>query len=141
MGPTLIAMFVGYIAYQQWQVNQASLRERLFERRFKIFKDTQIFLSHILREGRLEDSALTEFFEAPQMARFLFGNEMADYLKEIRTRAIKMHGLEKSARRAEVGPKRSEPIDKEYAEIKWLNGQLETIFDKFEPYLGFKHHK
>jgi len=53
LGPTIIAMIVVYIAYQQWRVNQANLREKLFERRFEVFKQTQAFLSEIFREAKL----------------------------------------------------------------------------------------
>ena len=60
-GPAIIAVFVAYIAYQQWQVNRAVLREKLFDRRFELFKDTQRFLSAILRDGELKGEALAEF--------------------------------------------------------------------------------
>jgi hypothetical protein len=52
-----IAMLGIYIAYQQWSVNRANLREKLFERRFQIFKKAQSFLSEILGKAKLSDES------------------------------------------------------------------------------------
>jgi len=41
----------------------------------------------------------------------------------------------------EVGEKRSELVEQEHVELEWLTDQLNVIFDKFEPYLGFQDHK
>jgi len=141
VGPTLIAIFIAYVAFQQWQVNRANLREKLFERRFAIFKQTQTFLSTIFRQAKVNDKALTEFHEAPQLARFLFGKDIQDYLNELRKSALKIRLYSIKLKDIPVGEKRNEMVEKEHDELTWLTDQLEVLFDRFDPYLGFEKHK
>jgi|LGOV01.1.fsa_nt_gb cytochrome oxidase assembly protein ShyY1 len=141
IGPTLIAVFIAYVAYQQWQVNRANLKERLFERRMKIFSETQSYLSEILRDAKISDKSMWAFNETHQMARFLFGKEIQDYLIEIRSRSIKMNFLQKKFSALPVGDKRSALVSEEHLELVWLTDQLNVIFDIFEPFLSFENHK
>jgi hypothetical protein len=137
LGPTLIAGIVAYVAWQQWRVNRAALREKLFDRRWDIFKETQAFLSAILTAGKVPDDELARYFDTCQRARFLLGEELSDYLEEIRKRAInmRMHGRKREG--LEPGEERSRHVDGEYDELHWLTKQLGEIFNKFMPYLSF----
>jgi hypothetical protein len=45
--PTIAVLGV-YIAYNQWRTNKDSLRERLYEKRFDVYKGTQKLLSKII---------------------------------------------------------------------------------------------
>jgi len=140
IGPSLIALFVAYIAFQQWQVNRANLRERLFDRRFEVFRETQNFLSSVLRDAKVSNEALAEFQEAPQIARFLFDEKLAKYLSEIRNHAIDLQMHHEISKEPTNEEKRLDAVGKKHEEIKWLIAQLPVIFDKFEPFLGFKNH-
>ena len=60
----LIALLAVAIAYQQWRLNRANLRERLFDRRFELFKASQAFLSEILAKATFDDEALWRFTDA-----------------------------------------------------------------------------
>ncbi|MAQ37404.1 MULTISPECIES: hypothetical protein [Thioclava] len=137
LGPTLIAGIVAYVAWQQWRVNRAALREKLFGRRWDIFRETQAFLSAILSNGKVPDDELARYFDTCQRARFLLGKELSDYLEEIRTRATKMQMHHSAREGLEPGEERSRHIDCEYDELKWLTNQLGEIFKKFMPYLSF----
>ncbi|MDK3018085.1 hypothetical protein [Pseudodonghicola flavimaris] len=137
LGPTLIAIFVAYVAYQQWQVNRATLREKLFNRRFAVFKATQAFLSTVLKDGHVSNDALLGFHEPPQLARFLFDRELSDYLGNIRTKALEARMF---ARKAEADHN-TDALEREAESLIWLNDQIPAIFEKFEPWLGFKKHR
>ena len=137
----LIAVLGVWIAYQQWNTNQANLREKLFERRFAVFKQTQKFLSEISRARRLEDSALADFHDTPQVARFLFGPEISSYLEEIRQQAFKQRRHERRAQNAKDEAQRVTALRQEDEALDWLSDQLPAMFDKFEPWLGFRDHK
>lgn len=141
IGPTLIAIFIAYVAFQQWQVNRANLREKLFERRFAVFKQTQVFLSSVMRDAAVSDKALGEFHDGPQIARFLFGRDVQNYLFEIRKRAMSVRKFSRKMKTLQVGDHLTEVVNKEEAELDWLLKQLDVVFDKFEPYLGFEKHK
>ncbi|KQI72041.1 hypothetical protein AN191_07755 [Loktanella sp. 5RATIMAR09] len=141
LGPTLIALFVAYVAFQQWKVNQATLRERLFERRMAVFAQTQTLLSSILRSAKCDDDALANFHSAPQVARFLFEKDLANYLEKIRRSALAMRLAQTKYDGLPVGEERSKHVDAEHKELAWLTEQLDCIFVHFQPYLGFSNHK
>lgn len=161
VGPTLIALIVAYIAFQQWKLAQAKLRESLFDRRFEVFKDTQAFVSYILQKTKLP----TDPFEAHERytafgvihlkSRFLFGKDMEEYLSEIYSRSNKVriseppresliyddHWESSSTESKENNGEREVGTECEKKEIEWLKDQQEIIFDKFEPYLSFEKFK
>lgn len=141
IGPTLIAIFIAYVAFQQWQVNRANLREKLFERRFAVFKQTQVFLSSVMRDETVSNKTLGEFHDGPQIARFLFGRDVQNYLFEIRKRAVSIRKYSRKMKTLPVGDQLTELVNKEDADLDWLVQQLDVIFDIFEPYLGFEKHK
>ena len=136
-----IAGIAVLIAYQQWAVNKATLREKLFDRRFKVFRETQAFLSEIFREAKFSEASFLSFSDTCQRARFLFGKPMQGYLLEVRGRANKMSSLQRQLEIIPVGEQRNNTCDLEKKELMWLTDQLESIFDRFEPYLGFERDK
>jgi hypothetical protein len=136
----VIAGFVAWIAFMQWRLNTATLREKLFERRFAIFKETQTFLSEILRDAKISDESLWNFGDTCQRSRFLFGKKMQNYLLEIRRRASKMSMHRSTHKDYPVGKERSKEVELEHNELEWLTDQLTPIFDRFEPYLQFAKH-
>ncbi|MGC9368302.1 MAG: hypothetical protein ACP5DX_02065 [Paracoccaceae bacterium] len=138
LGPTLVASVVAYIAFQQWRVNRATLREKLFDRRWQVFKESQAFLSEILREAKYSEESYWKFTDTCQRARFLFKDDISKYLMEIRTRAGQMRMYQKQLEGLPVGQKRSDIVEKENIELAWLADQLVPIFDKFKPYLSFR---
>ncbi|GHA41097.1 hypothetical protein GCM10008927_01730 [Amylibacter ulvae] len=136
-GPILVAIVVGYIAYQQWQVNRASFKEKMFDRRYTIYKGTQKFLGSILRSARVEDEEFFEFMGVVEESKFLFGSDVSSYLEEIRVHSIDMRLSHSKYQNLPVGDERSEFVAKEHAELKWLNDQLGLLVSKFEKYINF----
>ena len=55
IGTLAVAVVIAVITYQQHLTNRLRLRHELFERRFAIFKTTQVYLSKIMQEGGLKD--------------------------------------------------------------------------------------
>ncbi|MPQ92501.1 hypothetical protein [Thioclava sp. JE_KL1] len=137
LGPTLIAGIVAYVAWQQWRVNRAALREKLFDRRWDIFNETQAFLSTTLSGGKVHDDDLARYSDTCQRARFLLGKDLSDYLEKIRTHAITMRMHRMKIEGLEPGEERSKHIHGEYDELRWLTDQLGATFKKFMPYLSF----
>lgn len=141
VGPTLIAVFIAYVAYQQWQVNRANLREKLFDKRFAVFEQTQMLLTSVVREANASNDAIEKFHSAPKLGRFLFGNDIHEYLVDILRRA---HKLQMYHSQLEERPVCDDPISvaKQHSdELRFLIKQFEVFPEKFEPYLGFEKHK
>ncbi|MEM8653783.1 MAG: hypothetical protein AAGF36_03490 [Pseudomonadota bacterium] len=141
LAPALIALFVAYIAYQQWLVNRSNLKEKLFDRRFEIFKGTQRFLSHILRDAKVSDDQLFEFFDVVQRSRFMFDKEIHLYLVEVRKRALKLQTYQAELLELEAGTDRKNIVHMKYEQLKWLTDQGPKIFDIFAPYMSFGRNR
>ena len=102
-----------------------------------MFKETQAFLSEILRDAKYSEESYWKFTDTCQRARFLFKPDIHSHLIEIRNRAGKMRMYQKESDGLEPGTSRSALIDKQYVELEWLNDQLDPLFDRFNPYLSF----
>jgi hypothetical protein len=133
----VIAGIVAYIAYLQWKLNKALVREKLFERRFEVFRSTQKFLTKISEKIDFDMSDLWEFSDAVQRSRFLFDEEIHTYLKAITDRALDLKlSTDLMTDPSESGNMSAHSASRSASAI-WLNNQLSVIFQKFQPYLSF----
>lgn len=107
------------------------LRLRLYDRRYKLFDASTMFLSAALIKEEFAQTDLIAFDVGTCEALFLFGPDIADYLKQIRDRACKM----KLARKL--------PDQQGTAQVQfdWLYGQFEPMSKLFYPYFAFSHIK
>lgn len=134
----LIASLVAYIAWQQWKVNRESLKERLFERRMEVFRETQDYIQEIIRTASISDASIAKFNKTHQNAFFLFGPEIQIYLKEIKNRSLDMRLFQTKLEDLPVGEERSKMVDKYIGELKWLSGQWDIAFEEFRPFMSFE---
>jgi len=137
----VIATAVAYIAFLQWKLTKASVREKLFDRRFDVFKETQKFLTGISEKLDFDQESLAKFTDAWQRSRFLFGDDIQQCLKKIRDRAL---GLQLSTALMDdpnEAENRSVHVRDRTNHGIWLNAQLGENFGKFKPYLSFQNEK
>ena len=113
----------------------------VFDRRLPIYLVTEKFLVQIVRAGQASWNELLEFGRDTDLALFLFCPEMADYLKNIYTKAVDL-----SACKARIpSAMRQEPKD-EYLRLRneerelidWLAHQLEAMRTQFAKYMTLK---
>lgn len=137
VAPILIAAGVAYLGYLQLHLNRATVREKLFDRRFEIFRSTQKFLTRISENIDFEMVDFWEFADARQKAKFLFDDELYRYLTKISDRALALKTSNSSIDDPSELQNRMTHVADRHASGIWLNNQLSVIFDKFRPYLGF----
>jgi hypothetical protein len=134
----LIAGLVAYIALRQWQTNRDTLKERLFEKRMEVFRETQAYLGEILRDAKVSEESIWKFNRTHQNALFLFGPDIQKYLIEIRSRSIDMNSYRRQLEGVIVGPERTALVEKEHRELEWLVEHLNVIFERFRPFMSFR---
>ena len=90
VGPTLIAGFIAYIAYQQWQVNVASLREKLFNRRMEIFDYSQnLRITVFAQNAKNRNQGFSkEMDDKLNVCSFLFDEEVFNWLSRVTKHVI-----------------------------------------------------
>lgn len=137
----LIGGFVGYVGFMQLQVNRNRFKLDLFEKRFSVYKATQVFLTHILSVARVDLQQLFEFRAGTQDAVFLFGDEVPRYLKQIDSKALRCWTVKETYEDTPVGEERSKLCKEEEELLSWLLDQLPKLTEVFLPYLEFKTWK
>jgi hypothetical protein len=93
----LIGVFAGYIAWRQWRTAQDRLVLDLFERRFQVFQElTRTIADAFSTKANVQISDLANFDAATEKARYLFGADVHEYLKQVRSKLIVIHTIELS---------------------------------------------
>ena len=137
----LIAGIVGYVAFLQWKLNRATVREKLFDRRFEVFRVTQKFLTKINESISFEQAVYWEFIDACQKSSFLFDADLEKYLIKIRNRALDLELSTTLMNDPSESANRNQHVQDRYDHGVWLNDQLNVIFRVFKPYLSFARDK
>ena len=120
LATAFIALTVAIVSVRQYRVERMKLRHDLFDRRFAVFKTAQLFVSKVIQDAELPADEYTDFVDAWQRSRFLFGNDVSDYLDELRKRSLKI---------------RYGKMKESTAALTWVTEQPTILFDKFIPYL------
>ncbi len=137
LATTAIAAFVAYIAFTQSKINRATIREKLFDRRFDVFRETQRFLTRISENFSFTQTELGSFTDAYQRSRFLFDGELSNYLQSVRNKALELDCANSLMDAPGEAQNRQQHIRTRHDNGVWLNAQLDVIFVKFHTYLGF----
>ena len=153
---TLVSLVVGYvtwrissgqrgiaasqrdIALEQRRVATAKLNLDLLDRRYELFMEVCGFLSHGSM-GDVTEHSDPRFTNLIPKARFLFGDEIADYMSEASSRKTQLA----VANKQKAGSTWATPEkDAELLEIgKWFSLEATNCFKRFAPYLDFSNWK
>ncbi len=93
----IIGCIAAYIAYQQWKISHKKLKYDLFERRFKIFEATKMFIVNIItcggigsERGRRMIGVANKYLPSTISVYFLFDQDIIDYVEECVRRVNEM---------------------------------------------------
>lgn len=139
----LIALLAAFIAWQQYKINKLRLRHETYERRVKIYKNVQKFLSEISANGHTKFDRCHEFYSEASEAAFLFDNEVMEFIDHLYDR-----GIELAERREELYPSDGSSgvqgagrgvVASRRAELfKWFVNQLSESKELFRKHIGIK---
>jgi hypothetical protein len=132
-----LSVAVVVIAWQQWRVAENKLRLDLFERRYKVYEATRTFLSLIAREATFTDAQFMDFGVVTLDAEFFFKPDVAEYLSQIKMRALDMRVNQRLYEDLPQGDERSRHVEAEHDQLIWLKDQFAELPKIFAPYLGF----
>ena len=131
----VIGIIAALIAYFQWVTAHQKIVLELFDKRFAAFRDVQSAIIPILRHGALTQEEFFTFARAAERCRFLFGNDVHEYLAELRKKMsfISIFTDDTIDRKAEH--ERSKLLDRKYAYLNDItNFEVEGV-PLFAPYL------
>jgi hypothetical protein len=135
-----IAVFGATIAYRQWRIAQNKLKLDLFERRLVIYEAARGYISSVMTSGKTSQIKEMEFLSGTRGAKWLFDDEIVNYLNKVLWHKICALGCVQSE--LEGMPAGEEHTKKIHAQAelkKWLMAQEEVIDNKFSPFLSLRH--
>lgn len=78
LGPTLVAVAVGYVAYQQWFTSRAKLKFDLFEMRFAVFVAARALVAKHLSKDEHAREDIKKEYDILEQNKLLFRSEIAE---------------------------------------------------------------
>lgn len=108
-----IAIVGAFIAWQQWRINRARLKNELFDRRYEQFCVVRDFIGSVMTYGESTLEEQRKYLVGTQGMRFLFDKNIAEYMDtHIWGPAIDLDCLESELQGLPVGDERSENVRK-----------------------------
>ena len=118
--------FLGvYIAWRQWETTAYRYKLDLFEKRFVIYEAVIDFIISIRGGGKVIDVELSKFKDITLPARFIFNDEIADYLSEIKEKAIDLQTYAAEVDGIEAGDEKIKTLKLSSEVKKWLYKQID----------------
>jgi hypothetical protein len=143
LGPFLMVLIAGiacYIAWQQKETAEYKVKLDLFDRRYRVYRGLMDLLAAVVREENISPEVMGKFYCETDTKRFLFGDDINDYLKEVHEKVVNVRLLR---RRIEPHPniteeQRGKAIEKENELVSWLDERITEAATKFDRYMSFK---
>lgn len=123
-------------ALEQRRVATAKLNLDLFDRRYELFMEVWGFLSHGA-VGDVTDPSDPKFTNLIPKARFLFGDDIANYMSQASSKKTQMALANKQKTSA---PYATPQTDQELYELGvWFQSEATNCFKRFADHLDFSH--
>ena len=130
------------LAWQQVQIARTKLQHDLYERRYRVFDAARKLSAEIVTKKAPSDGDLRAFVIGTSDAVFLFDDDIAGYLNEMRKRAYELQSIEKmlevnpdSTPLIPVGEKRTRVVNASSDLFLWFSKNFDGLVDKFKPFL------
>jgi hypothetical protein len=130
-----IAAFAALIAYLQWVTAHQKIVLELFDKRLAAFQQIQAALVPIMRNGAATQEDFFAFARAVERCRFLFGDDVHEYLGELRKKMSFMSVYTDQTIDQRTEPERSRLIDKKYDHLNDLADFEKNGAPLFAPYM------
>lgn len=116
------------------------LNIEVYDRKIQIYRTVRDFLGVILTEATVTIEQLRQFARETDEAIFLFDLDLAEYLREIYKKAVRLRYIDKrlADQRLPVGDERSRLDDEEADLLNWLSDQFEVSRGHFYKYIALR---
>jgi hypothetical protein len=121
------------------QPNRRGVPLAVYERRLPIYKATIEFIRYVVRDLKPEYPQIIKFGHETEEALFLFGEQIAQYLRELSSKAVRLHAVVKMREAAvtynrEVGNFEA-LVSEETSLAAWFTDQYDATRREFAPFL------
>lgn len=131
----IIAVTTTMIAIVQFRLEKQKWRLALYDKRFETYRAVTEFLSLLCTQGRCEHADEIAYLQRASQNRFLFDQDIQEYIEEIYSQSVKRNHIQK-----EVDGAHSEMaghLALQAAELSiWFGKQFKVAESKFAKYIA-----
>jgi hypothetical protein len=132
----VLAIFIAFVAFRQWQTARNKLKLDLFDRRWRIYDGTRDAIAYTLRENHIPMQQYIEFAALIQDADFLFNEPIHKYLQKIKEEINSLTSI--STRLSDnTLQDRDKLIEIKYQKTIWLSEQFVQLKERCGPFFRF----
>lgn len=133
---TIVALVVAYIAVQQHLLEKNKVRMEKYDRRFKVYAAINKVLQSISYTTTFETENLVGYFTDTAQARFLFGDDINNYLATFTYKVIDYRDARRIICLSDDREKRQKADAEQSELLAWFNEQPSIVIQKFQKYLN-----
>ncbi|MDO8433282.1 MAG: hypothetical protein Q7S58_12820 [Candidatus Binatus sp.] len=136
----VIAVVAVNIARQQSKTSAEKLKFDLFDKRYRVFEEILTLLKIMYPKGTVELIDIATFNGRTVESKFLFGNEIVEYIKQISDHAQTLETVNSEMRDAlngVLGSDRLKLVQERREVMQWVRDQFNVVGEKFKKYLDF----
>ncbi len=129
----LIAIVTTFIAYRQWKIEKIKSTHDLFEKRFKIYQQFQIYKSYILQSGTCNIKSYELFTSNTSESIFIFGEDMVKIKRNFEEKGMELWAIEKELESDKLSKdEKSTKINRRLELQKWfLHVDINDAFSNY----------
>lgn len=138
LATSIISCLVLVVAYMQWRTNHQKVVLDLFEKRLQVYSAVKQSVGEYLNTSEGNDNAVTQFKmeELRNSARFLFGREVSDHIRNLKEKIARHTYLDRQVGRQSVTQRER---DEAAAQLVKIEADLSAMLDPWTevclPYL------
>ena len=121
------------VQYAQWRTANQKVVIDLYDRRLKVYAQLEKAIGPVLREGKVNGEAFKEFMIGQADARFLFGDDIHEYLGVLRGSFAWLLSFTDDV--IDQEPNRKQMIDLKYQHLREIIAFFDKAPDLFAPYM------
>ena len=126
------------IAYRQYRLEHAKLRQTLYDRRLAVFNSAMELLSVIMRDGNVGMEQLFKVLAETNQSYFLLGEGISEYLTELYNKGVDLHTTNERLHHSSLpaGEERTRLAYENGELLKWFGDQFTVARKKFAKHLA-----
>ncbi len=98
----IVAIFGGWIAWQQVRINRNKLKLDRFDKRFAVHEAAVAFAASMAIRSKVDDAQFQDFIKQTRGTRVLINKEMQGYIDLLRTNALKAQVISRALAQAGI---------------------------------------
>jgi hypothetical protein len=125
----LAALIAAVVAWKQYRIAKIANRMSVFKRRIAIHDAITAFLAEFMHTNKISENAPTDLLRSTREAKFLFGQEVVEYIRRVYGRALEFQTRLTSG---------TGNLEEKIELVNWMTAQFDEVDRLFRPYLEYR---